>query len=126
MPLFRKRKNDFVDPEARSPELGLKYKDLQVMGELMKHGADLTQPRHVVFYSYGPSATAAKSIAREGRARGLECDVREPLPEYPDKWAVVCETHTVASPEFIRDTTDFFESVAERHGGEYDGWEASA
>ena len=36
MPLFRKRKDDSVDPEDRSPELGLKYKDLAVMGELMK------------------------------------------------------------------------------------------
>jgi hypothetical protein len=38
---------------------------------------------------------------------------------------VRCETHAVTSPEFVRDSDDFFQGLAERQGGEYDGWEAS-
>jgi hypothetical protein len=29
-----------------------------------------------------------------------------------------------AAPEFVRESTDFFEALAARHAGEYDGWEA--
>ena len=56
MGLFRRTKNDRddepVDPDDRSPQLGLKYKDLAVLGQLMDAGADLDQPRHVLHYSY--------------------------------------------------------------------------
>jgi hypothetical protein len=31
----------------------------------------------------------------------------------------------VLTPDFVRDSTDFFEALAARHAGEYDGWEAS-
>ena len=37
-----------VDPNERSPQLGLRYKDLAVLGQMMDHGADLTESRHVV------------------------------------------------------------------------------
>ncbi len=127
MRFFRRRADDDepVDPEERSPQLGLKYKDLAVLGELTKAGADLSETRHVIFYSYAPSEEVARAMADEIRTRGFACEIREPLPEYPDQWSVVSEMHTVTSPDFIRDSTDFFEDVARRHGGEYDGWEAS-
>ena len=38
--------------EARSPELGVKYKDLLLMGQLLQQGADLHQPRHALYYLY--------------------------------------------------------------------------
>src|SRR5829696_2828430 len=63
-------------------------------------------------------------MAAECRTHGFDVEVREPLPEYPESWAVVCETHTVLTPEFIRETVDLFEDLARRHGAEYDGWEA--
>ena len=52
MNLFsRKKKEDDepVDLNDRSPQLGIKYKDLLVLGNLMQQGADLTQPRHVLY-----------------------------------------------------------------------------
>jgi hypothetical protein len=38
---------------------------------------------------------------------------------------VVCETHTVLSPEVVRNADDFFQDLADRHGADYDGWEAA-
>ena len=64
-------------------------------------------------------------MRREAELRGFTTEVREPLPDFPGQWAVVSETHAVASPDFVRDSVDFFEDLAERHGAEYDGWEAS-
>jgi Regulator of ribonuclease activity B len=126
MRLFRRRDDDEpVDPEERSPQLGLKFKDLAVLGELMKAGADLDESRHVVYYSYAPSEDTAHAMCREAQAQGYDADVREPSPEVSGQWAVVCETHAATSPDFVREATDFFEDLATRHGAEYDGWEAS-
>lgn len=62
---------------------------------------------------------------REGDVAGLS-EVSEPLPGYPDQWSLKSEqANAVLDPAFVRHSTDLFEAVAARHGGEYDGWEAS-
>jgi hypothetical protein len=115
-----------VDPNERSPQLGLKYKDLAVLGSLMDAGADLTQHRHVVFYLYFTDQASADRAGDVASGQGYTSDVRTPLPEYPGDWTLVCERHdTVTSPDFVRDADDFFQALADTHGGDYDGWEAS-
>ncbi len=126
MALFRRRKKDQIDLDSRSEQLGLKYKDLLVMEQLVKAGADLTEPRHVLHFLYLPDRDRARLAADEAAARGFEVAVREPLPQYPEQWTLVCERHEVVlRPEIVRDTTDYFEALAATHGGDYDGWEAS-
>jgi len=126
MGLLRRRRDDEpVDMNARSPQLGIKYKDLAVLHQLMTAGADLSTTRHVVYYSYAASEAVARAMATEAEAREFSAAVREPLPQYPGQWSVVCETHAVTSPDFVRESDDFFQELADRHGGEYDGWEAS-
>jgi hypothetical protein len=110
----------------RSPQLGLRYKDLAVLDQLMKSGADLTQPRHVIYYSYAPTESVAEAMGKEAESHGYSGSVREPLPDFPDQWGVICEKHAVTSPDFVREADDFFQGLADRHGAEYDGWEASA
>jgi hypothetical protein len=85
MPLFRRKRKDEdpVDPNDRSPELGIKYKDLQLLGALMESGADLSQPRHALYFLYFGSEAAAQDGADEARTAGYACEVREPLPDYP-------------------------------------------
>jgi hypothetical protein len=122
--LRRNQDDEPVDMNDRSPELGLKYKDLAVLGALMKNGADLSQSRHVIFYSYAPEADVAQAMSSEATAGGYTGEVREPLPG-SEQWSVVCETHAVTSPDFVRAADDFFQALADRHGAEYDGWEAS-
>jgi hypothetical protein len=65
-------------------------------------------------------------MQQEAETKGFSASVREPLPDFPDQWGVVCETHAITSPDFVRDADDFFQGLADRHGAEYDGWEASA
>jgi len=110
----------------RSPQLGVRYKDLMVLGQLAKNGADLSASRHVIYYSYAPSEEVARAMAREAEAGGWGAEVREPLPNVTDQWSVICETHAVTTPDFVRQADDFFQGLADRHGAEYDGWEASA
>lgn len=122
----RSRDDESVDLDERSPRLGIKYRDLLLMNEIAKRATDLSQPRHVIFYLYAPSGDLGRLIVAEARARGFEAEVREPLPEYPGSWGVACETHAVLTPEFVRESVDFFEALAERHHADYDGWEAAA
>lgn len=133
--MFRRRKKDseLVDPEARSPELGLKYKDLLVLNQLMTHGGDLSRERHVVYYLYVPGRQPADAVAAELAGSGWTCGVRESEPDTSSdegagrgEWLVTCEQHdAVVSVDFVRASTDLMESVAARHGGHSDGWEAS-
>ncbi len=126
MPFLRRKRDDAVDPNERSPQLGLKYKDLAVLDQLMKHGADLDQPRHVLHYLYFPAQTAAEAAAEVARQHGHEAEVREPLADFPGQWSLVCEKHDVVTdPATVRDAGNFFDTLAVDHGGEYDGWEAS-
>jgi hypothetical protein len=126
MPLFRKRRAENpVDMNERSPQLGVRYKDLAVLDQLVKNGADLTESRHVIYYSYALSEETAQAMRREADTRGYEASVREALANFPGQWAMICETRGVTSPDFVREADDFFQGLADRHGAEYDGWEAS-
>jgi regulator of RNase E activity RraB len=127
MPLFRRtRDEEPVGPHMRSPELGLELDDLLLLDQLIKAGADLTQPRHVLHYLYFSSGETAAAAAAEAVGHGFTVEVREPIPENPGQWCVVCEIRgIVLDPVTVRDHSDLFSSLAQRHTGEYDGWEAS-
>ena len=126
---FKRKKQDDepVDLEARSPQLGIKNKDLQILGQLMAQGADLTKPRHALYYLYFATRDAADTAAEEGRAAGYGCNAREPLPEHPDQWSLVCERpDAVLDPAGVIASDNLFQGIADRLGGEFDGWEAAA
>ena len=127
MGLFRRtRKDEDLDPDDRSPESGVKYKDLAVVSQLLKNGADMAQPRHALYYLYFDSEAAAAEAAGRAAERGFQADVREPLPDYPGQWSLVCEMNDVVLDlPTIREHGDLFDSIATNGGGEYDGWEAS-
>jgi hypothetical protein len=126
--LFRRKKQDTepVDLEARSPDTGLKYKDIALLGQMVERGADLRQPRHALYYVYFKSREAAEAGAVEARGAGYACEVRDPLPEYPGQWSLVCEREdAVLDIEGVRKADDLYQGIADRLDGEFDGWEAA-
>ena len=115
-----------VDMEARSPESGLKYKDIALLGQMVTQGADLNQPRHALYYLYFGTREASEAGAVEGRAAGYDCEVRDPLPAYPGQWSVVCQrSDAVLDIAGVRGADDLFQGIADRLEGEFDGWEAA-
>lgn len=126
MALFRRRNDKGAgDLPARSEQLGLRKDDLLVMGQLIEHGADLTQPRHTRHYLYFGDGAAAGRAGDQARDEGFEVAVREPGGGIRD-WAVICEKDgVVLDPDTVRANSDLFESLAATHDGEYDGWEAA-
>jgi hypothetical protein len=114
-----------IGPDSRAPQTGVKYKDLEVLMQLAELGANLTAPRHVLYYLYFPNQAAAESAARAAAERSFETTVDQSTDG--ELWRVVSERRGyVLSMDVVRDNTDFFEGLAERLGGEYDNWEASA
>jgi len=126
----RKKKADEdepVDPNARSEQLGIKYKDLAVLGQLMQAGADLTKPRHALYYLYFPSRELAEGAIVEAEAAGYSCQVRDPLPKNPGQWSFICERpDAVLDPPGVIAADNLSQGIADRSGAEYDGWEAAA
>jgi len=121
-----KNDDEPVDMEARSPETGLKYKDIALLGTMMKQGADLRQPRHALYYLYFGTREAAEAAAVDGRGAGYTCAVRDPFPQYPGQWSIVCERpDAVLDIEGVRQADDLFQGIADRLDGEFDGWEAA-
>ena len=126
--LFRRKpKDEPIDMEARSPDTGLKYKDIALLGQMLKQGVDLAKPRHALYYLYVRSPEAAADGAAEATKAGYVCTVRDPLPAYPGQWSLVCERHdAVLDIAGVRLADDLFQGIADRLGGDFDGWEASA
>jgi Regulator of ribonuclease activity B len=126
--LFRRKKKDDepVDMNARSPESGLKYKDIALLGQMVQQGADLNRPRHALYYLYFGSQEAAQAGAAPARDAGYSCEVRDPLPGYPNQWALVCERRdAVLDVPGVITADDLFQGIADQNGGEFDGWEAA-
>jgi hypothetical protein len=130
VPFWKRKQADDqepVDPNARSEQLGIRYKDLAVLGQLMAAGADLTKPRHALYYLYFPSRDAAVTASADAETAGYQCEVRDPLPEYPGQWSLVCERpDAVLDPAGVIAADDLFQGIADRGGADYDGWEAAA
>ena len=131
MDFFRRKKDDDdapLDPNARSPQLGLKYKDLALLGQLMSQGADLTKPRHALYYLYFASRDIAEQGAEEARAARL-CPARSatrfPSTPISGRWSASASTRSSTPPGVIA-ADDLFQGIADRHGAEFDGWEAAA
>lgn len=115
------------DPNERSPRLGLKNKDLRVLEQLIKVGADLTRPRHVVYYLYFPSEHDARAALAGARQTGLHAAVHAPPNRNPDRWPLICQRNDIIlSPDFVRGIDDQLQALADQYNGDYDGWEAAA
>ena len=128
MRLFKRNqpKEEPVDMEAQSPETGLKYKDLLLLGQMLQAGADLTKPRHALYYLYFGDPEKAEAGAVVAREAGYTCEVRDPLPIQPDQWSLVCERDdALLDPAGVRNADDLFQGIADAGGGEFDGWEAA-
>jgi hypothetical protein len=127
--LFKRRKPEDdapVDMEARSPQTGLKYKDIALLGQLMQNGADLREPRHALYYLYFAQQADAEVGADRARAAGYACDVHPAPGPAEGQWSVVCERpDAVLDIDGVRNADDLFQGIADALRGDFDGWEAA-
>jgi hypothetical protein len=100
--------------------------DVKVLAELDRLGADFTVPRHVIHYLYFRTKTAAVDAAFALRGEGYVTRADQKLsPHTRSPWPVVAETIGVVNADTMAQARAALTAFAERHGGEYDGWEAA-
>ena len=104
---------------------GVPVDDVMVLQQLVGAGADLSRPRHVIYFVYFDDPTRADDAAgRAGRA-GYRAKSSELPGAYAGTWSLNAEAISVLDPATVIEAGDLFRSIAGQCGGDYDGWEAS-
>jgi hypothetical protein len=107
--------------------------DHAVLAALANAGSDLSKPAHTIHFLYFKSRASADAAAEELRQQGFS-PVRTavaPAPSLlkrligPRRYSCIAETRAVPAEAAVLATSRMMEALAERHGGKYDGWEAS-
>jgi hypothetical protein len=106
--------------------------DNRILDLLAENGSDLTKPAHTIHYLYFPSIEAARAAGGELRAAGYgPVHVHKaPMPLVKrlfskPSFACIAETRAVPELNAVHETSNKMHALAAKHGGEYDGWEAS-
>jgi hypothetical protein len=108
------------------PDVG----DAAVISELKKAGSDVTRAASVIHYLYVPSQEAAHEAATALCRHGFTTAVSEPAnaaanSEPGGAWGVIALEKAVPSALHLRRVRPIFIALAQKYGGDYDGWEAS-
>lgn len=94
--------------------------DKQLLKQLEAAGSDLTKVHQIEFFLYFPSEEKANDALFIIQKEGLDVDVRKSADE--SEW--LCFATKAMVPEYgeLVRLRNVFDSVAEKRGGEYDGW----
>ena len=115
---------------ARTPRDAADAADRDVIAQLKNNGSDVTKPVDVVYYLYIPSFTDAIELARRSSVAGYRTSIEAPLGKLPNgteekRYSVVAHKRMIPSLANARRARAFFQPLAHRFHGEYDGWEAA-
>ena len=99
--------------------------DQLVIRQLEGRGADLTKPRHVIYYLYFAAEADARQAAAVIEQAGYEAAVSAPDGTI-EEWSVRAEGYRVVGASTVEAFRAWFEQIADESRGEYDGWEAAA
>lgn len=90
------------------------------LGEASQSPPGQDTPGRLSHYLYFPTRKAGEEVATTLRERGF--DVESRLGADDVNWLVLA-THRLEDPESLPAVRDELEQLAQRHSGEYDGWE---
>src|SRR5437016_2639903 len=107
--------------------------DRQVLAALAAHGSDLTKPAHTIHFLYFKTMDAANAAAQELQRAGYQNIRTHRAPASsiwkrlfgPREYSCIAETYAVPSESAVFAITDWMTAIAQKLGGDYDGWEAS-
>jgi hypothetical protein len=111
--------------DSRYQEAGVHFKDLMLLQQLVDAGADLSLPRHVVYFVYFDDPSRAEQAVGRADAAGYRARSTALPGAYAGTWSLNADIITVLDPAAVVAADELFTSVAGELGGEYDGWEAS-
>jgi hypothetical protein len=103
-------------------------KDLAVLRKLEELGSDLGKPHTVDFFLYFPSEELATSAASEIERDGYVVNSHiAPQPWWRRLfsmpiWSCCASKSIIPEEETILETSAWFNDIAQRFSGQYDGW----
>ena len=98
--------------------------DQKVLHALRNDGDDGTAARPVTHWAYFPDAAAASRYAEQAEPLGFTAPLNGPAGDSPeDGWPVRLEKTQPLADGQITESTLRLRVLAERCGGDYDGWE---
>lgn len=104
-------------------EIGSLEGDRRVLAEMARAGANLAKAAEVNYYLYFRERSTADSAAAEAGSGPLTATVRRAADG--SAWLLLVSGTMVPSEAAIREHTVRLVEIAQRYGGEYDGWEAA-
>jgi hypothetical protein len=96
--------------------------DLAILEQLMKLGADLSQPREVNHYLVFPQKKIASKVAGE-YGKNWKTEIHK---DENGRWSVRLSHLGVVTSDDFAEVRASLKRVAAALGGQYDGWEAAA
>ncbi len=94
--------------------------DAAVVQNITKFGGDLEEERGVEFFLYFPTEFDAVMVEVELINLRFYTQVR--FNDFSDDWFLYANKKMEVSIERLEDIGNWMEQLAEKNGGEYDGW----
>lgn len=92
--------------------------------DALEHNGDaLTEPREIDHWAYFPDAAARDAYVAEAAGQGFKLRVLSQADDEDPRYGAQLWREDVPSPREIDGITIALLNIAEKHGGEYDGWE---
>jgi hypothetical protein len=115
----------FLDRLLRgSPPATGEDADRITLRKLQGMGADLAKPREIIHFLELPSEASARAAADELERAGYTVTTTA-TDEADAGWAVRAEAMRIVDATTVPGFRTWFEALAARHRGAYDGWEVS-
>lgn len=101
--------------------------DQKVLDQLVQLGSDLRKERHSIHYFYFETEAGANQARKELERMQFEVLSGAEIESEPAtrRWPLTAERTAVVNQNVIRVLRRPFTEIAEKYGGEYDGWEAA-
>jgi hypothetical protein len=93
-----------------------------VLRRMEEKGDDLTRPRNIDFAVGFADQSSAERFAEHFRKLGHEASVEKAGADQNPEWDVIVVKHMVPSHVGITSFESLLQSVADRWGGQNDGW----
>ena len=126
-PVSAQDKPVWADPNSKatfgSATTDADQADREAVANLVAQGSDITKPTDVIYYFVMPTKATARRVEPQVVSQGFTVRV-EKSPEY-GVWFVIANKTLVPSESAILDWSHMFEAIAEKEGGQLDGWEAA-
>lgn len=119
LPRFGRSPQDSARKRAQSPSA----LDKLALAQLRSAGADPSSPTEISFYMYFATEAVARTAERELAPTDVHCEVR-PAAKGPT-WLVLAKITAPPAEANVEAESERFQALAERLGGEFDGWEAA-